>query len=175
MEAMLIAGTLLQAYGQISAAESAAAQMKSQAQMVEAQTESSIALEKASAAEATLDRLRQLREITGELMTKGASAGIGFASGSIGTLIGDSQSQFAREQGIQDFNVRQSVSSKKASASYEVSALKAQASNTKFQGYMKAAGTLMNYGAGAYDRGVFASSSTLPSGTPKPVARPQGV
>lgn len=189
MEAMLIAGTLFQAVGQIQAGEAQAQQLKAQSEVSAAQseaftaqaqtelasTDASIALDKASAAERTIDRLRQLRQITGDLLTRGVAAGVSISSGSIGTQVSDSQREFAREQGIQDFNLRNdnlatltagenrssNLKSQGAALNTQSNILRAQATNARIGGYMNAAGTLMNYGTSAANRGVFSSPENM--------------
>lgn len=203
METLLIVGTLFQAVGEIRQGQAQAQQLKAQAEVSAAQseafaaqaqtelasTDASIAVDKASAAERTIDRLRQLRQITGDLLVKGAAAGISISSGSIGTQVSDSQREFAREQGIQDFNLRNStaatlaagenrssnLNSQSAALSTQSNILRAQASNARVSGYLGAAGTLMNYGTGALNRGTVPSSGGGydPSKAPPPRKPPR--
>lgn len=181
MEVMMVTSMLFTMVGQIQQGQAQAKQMKAQAEVADAQadaytaqastelasTDAQIAIEKASAAERTVDRLRNLREVTGELLVRGANAGISIGSGSIGTLVSDSQSQFGREQGIQGFNLKNTSSalqmageqqssnlkSQSGALSTQSSLLRSQASNAKLSGYMNAAGTLMNYGYNTMQRG----------------------
>jgi len=158
MEAMLVAGTLVQAAGQIGQAQAQADALESQAAIREAQTEQRVALEKARAAEESVDRARQFRKSIGNNLARVSSSGIGLGSGSVGDVAEDSGAQFAREQGISNFNLGQRVSSARISSQADVNSLTARASNTRVGGYVRAAGTLMNAGQRHMNRG------SVPSG-----------
>ena len=181
MEIMLAVGTLFKTVGEIRQGQSQEQQLKSASEVSAAQssaftasaqadlasTDAQIAVEKASAAERTVDRIRHLREITGDMLAKGVGAGVSISSGSIGTLIADTQGQFAREQGIQDFNLRNTetaiksagenrfsdLTSKSAALSTQSSVQRIAGSNARTAGFVAAAGTLMNFGMDHQNRG----------------------
>lgn len=156
---VLAAATLFQAVGQINQASAQADAIEADAQVRLVETEQAVALEKASAAEAALDRARRLRQITGRAAAAASSVGVGVGSGTIGDLVEDSQSQFSREQGIEQFNVDQRTKSLQLSSQMDYNNLKHQASSTRTAGYFSALGTIGNFGARVYEGGWFSKTA----------------
>lgn len=169
MQTLLLAGTLFQAAGQVYSGITQSNQLKSQAKVIDAQADAKIALEKASAAEKTLDRLRQLRQTTGRILATSYDAGISVSSGTVGSLVNDSQYQYSRDQNIQDFNLNQSTSSIRSSADADISVLRARATNARVGGFLNAAGTLMNYGMNRQSVGNVPEQGNIPIPKRKPV------
>jgi len=155
MEAALVAGTLFQAYGQIQQGAAMADQYKAEADFKLAKGKSAAAQETAAAAERTVDRLRKLRQVRGGILVTGAGTGISTTSGVFDSLLNDSGGEFARDYDIDKYNTYNKASALRAGASSSAAILRAQASSSRLGGYMNAAGTLINYGSDAYNRGVF--------------------
>ncbi len=162
---VMAAMTLFQAIGQVQQGQQQKAALNADANFTVAQADARVALEKASASQEALDRARKLRQITGRMVTSAAGSGVALESGSIGSLINDSQGQYAREQDISAFNTDMKTRSISISAQSDAANMRAQGSNAARSGWMNALGTIGSFGMNAYDKGWFGGSggTTAPS------------
>ena len=153
---LMIGGTLLQAGGQVSSANSAAA---------EAETEAKVAGQQASAAEDA--KRRENRDFMGRQSAAIAESDIGFG-GSTRLL----QEQSAAEAELDALNIRYEGTLRRSFATQRAQAVRRE-------GYLSAAGTLLMGGAGAYGAyqsgrgglGGAGAALKIPSGSPSAYGR----
>jgi hypothetical protein len=159
MQALLVAMpyisagmTIFSAIGQFTQGKAEEKAAKQQAAMGIASAEQKVALDKANAENDALQRVKKLRQTIGEQAAFGASA-TGIGSGTIGTLIENSTSEYGRDVGISDFNLRSSSSAYLTSARADANVLRFRGAQAAQSGMFKALDTLGTYAMRTAERG----------------------
>lgn len=160
--------TGFQAVGSIMQGNQQAAAYKYQAQVAEenakltqVETGRRVAMEKASAAEASLQRTRELQRIVGATLVRGGQAGVNtFGSNVINALAGSAGGLAAEDEASANLNLNNRLASINLNAAVDVmnskmaaASYKSQASMSRMSGYTQAIGTLGSYAMRQMDRG----------------------
>jgi hypothetical protein len=154
-------GSIMQGSEQAVAYKYQAKVADENAKLTQVETGRRVAMEKASAAEAALERTRELQRIVGATLVRGGQAGVStFGSNVINALAGSAGGLAAEDERSANLNLNNrlasinlnaavdTMNSKMAAASY-----RSQASMSRMAGYTQAIGTLGSYAMRQQARG----------------------
>jgi hypothetical protein len=156
-----VIGALSQGRAQSSAYNQQAALAQENVKMSQVETGRRVAMEKASAAEASLQRTRELQRIMGATLVRGTQAGIStLGSNVINALAGSAGSLAAEDEGSARLNLNNRLASINLGATVDqmnsagaASSYRSQANMARMAGYTQAVGTLGSYAMRVQDRG----------------------